>query len=83
MPKRSRYNHVTFADGKIQIYAHGINYMFDTIKGWEMCESASTLNPEDIDYMIHVVSPLGDCLITCMDETELLSIADELVDHGL
>jgi hypothetical protein len=81
MPKRSRYNHVTFVDGKIQISASGITYTFDTINSWNMCETNySVTNPQ---YALNVFSRSGDHQIACIDDNEMLSIAHELTGQGI
>ena len=81
MPKRSRYNNVTFVDGKIMICAAGITHTFDTINSWKMCEATcSLINPK---YMLNVFSRSGDQQIPCVDETEMLLIVDELIGQGI
>jgi len=83
MPKRTRYDNVTINAGQVQIYASGITYTFDFIKNWKSYELTNTLNPEEVDYMLNVFFPSGDQMILCKDESELLTIIDELIQQGI
>lgn len=81
MPKRSRYNYVTFVDGKTRICASGITYTFDTILNWETWTSRTNMKPPN--YMLNVFCSSGDHLIRCSNESEMLSIVDELNIQGI
>ena len=80
MPKRSRENHVTLVDGKIHICASGIVYFFNTIRSWEVYEVVG--KEGETDYILNVSFDLGDRGIKCMNEDEMRSIADQLLQYG-
>jgi hypothetical protein len=77
MPKRCRNSNVTFVDGKIQISASGIIHIFDGIDGWNMCETTCRIDKPQ--YAVNIFSTSGGHLVPCVDDNEMLSIADELI----
>ena len=83
MVKRSRYEYVTLVNGSVHICANNKTYVLDSIKSWTMKEYTNKFNPEDVEYIIHIISRTADVVITCKDSDELDCIGQELKEQGI
>ena len=62
----------------INLFANGTRYMIHNVIDWKPLELKSSLNPEDVGYMIKFICYTEDLTVRCADENEQINIINAL-----